>query len=233
MAGVIIAGIFTVAWLIWIVVGSRLSERSQKKRSAKMIEKEFRKVLQPRTDFFVPLYERLDYLKKYGSHFHIDAMIYALYKVRLCAIMEIENRELPDSEIEGIISYYDLLMCCSLEEWMEKHAPAFKNPMEIIESRINAYDRVMIESDLPQSLTMSCLTATFCRFVKNGWVKNKDGKNSRIPTNAFDLQQVTWADKNPHQEITEEIEFVVIHHASLKLPNFIDSFCEGEKVYYD
>lgn len=193
-----------------------------------------RDILRSGTDFFTPLYERLAYLKKYGSHFHIDVMIYTLYKLRLCALMEIEKRELPDSEAQAKIGYFELLMYCSLEEWIEKQAPAFKNPMEIIESRVNAYDRVMIESNLPNTLTMMCLTDTFCWFLKNGWVKNKNGDNSRIPNKSFDPQQVKWGEERSHENVIDEIEFSFLHYASTNLPRFIDSLCkeDKEKVHY-
>ena len=230
----IIACAFIAALLALIVVGARLSARYEEEKRIKTRKQQTRGILRQRTNFFVPLYERLDYLKTYGSHFHVDVMIYAIYKTRLCALMEIEKRELPDSEAQAKIGYFELLMYCSLEEWIEKQAPAFKNPMEIIESRVNAYDRVLTESNLPNPLTMLRLTDTFCWFLKNGWVKNENGKNSRVPNKSFDPQQVKWGEERSHENVIDEIEFTFLHHATLELPKFIDSICreDKEKVRY-
>ena len=226
-------GVWILSLLIFFLMGVTIygfvymvwsqSESGRATLQTKMAKKEIRKVLGAKTAFFKSLFEKLDYLKKYGTRFHIDGIMFALYKLRFCAIIEMSERDLSEQKMKDLLLQFDMALFCAADEWMEKKAPFFNERTAIMESRFNVYDKVMLEFDLPDFFIMSYLTFAFVWLVENGWIKDEFGTLSRVPNQSFDVEDIRYATENPYARISDELQFAVIEYAEEHLSTFISN----------
>lgn len=179
----------------------------------------------PALSFFPDLFSRLSYLEKYGSHKHIDFILFALFKARLCAMQCIAKKQnLSIQEQTEILEAYDMNMYLSFGFWMDNNTPAFEEKSNIAITRMTAYDQIMDRFE-GTFFCMSYISCALYWFLSNGWIARVNGMLSTKPRSDFSISCLNKFDKDfEHQyaPVVDELDFIVLNYCDMNIPKYIN-----------
>ncbi len=215
--------IIGVMFILYFVIPKEKTD-AQPKKQITTIQKE----TAPFVSFFwTDLFSRLSYLKVHGIHNHIDYILFAMFKARLCAVSYVSQADISEQKRQEIMDAFDVDMYLFFGLWMDSNAPDFTQKVNITDSRMLNYEKVFMSfsshSNRPIPFVMSFVTSTLYWFLSDGWKKNFDGKFSTVPRNDFDFEylKIPAEISERYNVIFDELDPIILNFCDLNISNYI------------